>query len=67
LSRVQVHTNHQNTNKKRGYHEVTNSNSKERKGSDLRKKKKLSESDDENASIHKDSYNSEDENEGGSS
>ena len=33
----------------------------------MKKKKKLSESDDENASIHKDSYNSEDENEGGAS
>ena len=46
---------------------MTTSNSKERNGTALRKKKKLSESDDENASIHKDSYNSEDENEGGSS
>lgn len=32
-----------------------------------KKKLKLSKSDDENASIHQDSYNSEEENEGGSS
>lgn len=67
LSRVQVRTDQQNQSKKRGYNEVTKSTSRDRKVSSQTRQKKKNESDDENASIHKDSYNSEDEEEGGAS
>ena len=67
LNRVQIRSSNTNADKKRGLQEITKSKSREKAGTGLKKKKKLSESDDENASIHKDSYNSEDEKEGGSS
>lgn len=72
LSRVQVRTSQthhdKNQSKKRGFNEITKSTSRDRKvSSRTRQNKKKGESDDENASIHQDSYNSEDEKEGGAS